>query len=201
MVTVVPLRTARTSPPAPPMAAAAPSAALVAFAECFSGGVGGWFSSFVLFPLDVVKTRMQGGEEGSALQVAGRLYKRGGLVALWKGGHARGLQSLIEKVGYFYSYSFMKTLIERSGPMGVALQLTVGYFVRCRASTASQHTASRHHQQQPWRAHRPRTHKTTHHTLCWNRWRPPAARKLMANSRRTGCTCRSRCLSIPSSSA
>ena len=109
---------------------AAPSAALTAFAECFSGGVAGWFSSFVLFPLDVVKTRMQGGEEGSALQVAGRVYQKGGLVALWRGGNARGLQSLIEKVGYFYSYTLMKTLIERTGPMGVAVQLTVGYFVR-----------------------------------------------------------------------
>eukprot|EP01043_Picozoa_sp_COSAG02_P011200 COSAG02_NODE_409_length_22892_cov_11.461150_4_plen_112_part_00 len=109
---------------------AAPSAALTAFAECFSGGVAGWFSSFVLFPLDVVKTRMQGGEGGSALQVAGRLYKKGGLVALWRGGNARGFQSLIEKVGYFYSYTLMKTLIERTGPMGVAVQLTVGYFVR-----------------------------------------------------------------------
>ena len=105
------------------MAGAPPAAALIAFAECFSGGVAGWFSSFVLFPLDVVKTRMQGGEEGSALDVAGRLYKQGGLVALWKGGNARGLQSLIEKVGYFYSYAFMKTLIERTGPMGVATQL------------------------------------------------------------------------------
>lgn len=112
------------------MAGAPPAAAVIAFAECFSGGVAGWFSSFVLFPLDAVKTRMQGGEEGSALDVAGRLYKQGGLVALWKGGNARGLQSLIEKVGYFYSYAFMKTLIERTGPMGVATQLTVGYFVR-----------------------------------------------------------------------
>jgi len=109
--------------------AAAPSAAFVAFAECISGGVGGWFSSFVLFPLDVVKTRMQAGEEGSALEVGWRLYQKSGATGLWKGGNARGLQSLIEKVGYFYAYALMQTLIERRrGPMGVGLQLVVGYF-------------------------------------------------------------------------
>ena len=108
---------------------AAPSAAFVAFAECISGGVGGWFSSFVLFPLDVVKTRMQAGEEGSAFEVGWRLYQKSGATGLWKGGNARGLQSLIEKVGYFYAYALMQTLIERRrGPMGVGLQLVVGYF-------------------------------------------------------------------------
>eukprot|EP01044_Picomonas_judraskeda_P017034 COSAG03_NODE_3132_length_2190_cov_1.451937_1_plen_154_part_10 len=109
---------------------ATPSVALAAFAECFSGGVAGWLSSFVLFPLDVVKTRMQGGEEGSALDIARRLVKKGGIAMLWTGGNARGLQSMIEKVGYFYSYTFMKRLLERTGPMGVATQLAVGYFVR-----------------------------------------------------------------------
>ena len=166
---------------------AAPSIALVAFAECFSGGVGGWFSSWFLFPLDVIKTRMQGGEEGSALQIAGRLYKKGGAALLWRGGHARGLQSMIEKIGYFYSYSLMKSLIERSGPMGIAMQLTVGYFVRRVARAAHPPSLSPADLCLSPRPSLPPSALT--HSRCTRPHRP------------TGCICRCRCLLTPLSFA
>jgi hypothetical protein len=110
---------------------AATSAALTAFAECFSGGVGGYFSSYVLFPLDVIKTRQQAGQAGKMLTMARQIASNSkyGLAGLWRGGHARGGQSMIEKIGFFYSYALVKTLWERrSGqPLGVAAQLFIGW--------------------------------------------------------------------------
>ena len=108
----------------------ASSAALTAFAECLSGGVGGYFSSYMLFPLDVIKTRQQAGQHGSMLEMGRAISaEHGGVTGLWRGGHARAGQSMIEKVGFFYSYSLVKTLWERQTgvPLGVVAQLFIGW--------------------------------------------------------------------------
>jgi hypothetical protein len=105
------------------------SAAVAALAECLSGGAGGYFSAYVLFPLDVIKTRQQAGQQGSMLKMARLITADFGLAGLWRGGHARGGQSTIEKVGFFYSYALVKTLCERrtGQNLGVASQLLVGW--------------------------------------------------------------------------
>ena len=105
------------------------SATLTAFAECLSGGVGGYFSSYVLFPLDVIKTRQQAGQAGSMLAMSQKIATEYGVAGLWRGGHARGGQSMIEKIGFFYSYALVKTLWERRTgvPLGVVSQLCIGW--------------------------------------------------------------------------
>ena len=57
------------------MARAPPSEFAKAFAGAVSGGMGGMVSAFVLFPLDVIKTRQQGGDQLGVFAMTQKLVR------------------------------------------------------------------------------------------------------------------------------
>jgi hypothetical protein len=98
--------------------------------QAVSASAGGMASTLLLFPLDVIKTKMQAsrraaaeghGKDGddissscnisassSALDVAGELLKRSGVRPFFNGVGPGLVQSGIEKGVYFYAYTFLK---------------------------------------------------------------------------------------------
>eukprot|EP00511_Aplanochytrium_stocchinoi_P002129 CAMPEP_0204828906 /NCGR_PEP_ID=MMETSP1346-20131115/6867_1 /ASSEMBLY_ACC=CAM_ASM_000771 /TAXON_ID=215587 /ORGANISM="Aplanochytrium stocchinoi, Strain GSBS06" /LENGTH=101 /DNA_ID=CAMNT_0051958309 /DNA_START=6 /DNA_END=308 /DNA_ORIENTATION=+ len=74
--------------------------------NALSGSLGGFVSSSVLFPLDLIKTKLQSGQGWKEISdiVSNSEY---GYLVLWKHGHVRGVQSSIEKFLYFYNFEML----------------------------------------------------------------------------------------------
>jgi hypothetical protein len=86
--------------------------AFASFADAVAGGCGGFFSSVVLFPLDVLKTKAQSGnakENRSALALAAKVFREEGIFGFFRGCQWRGFQSFCEKCGYFYCYTLLRS--------------------------------------------------------------------------------------------
>ncbi len=73
--------------------------------------MGGFVSSFVLFPMEVVKTKVatESDKTVTVLDITKREYHRAGLTGLFSGAHAAGLQSAMEKFLYFYNFKLLAT--------------------------------------------------------------------------------------------
>ncbi|KAL3913766.1 MAG: hypothetical protein SGILL_006362 [Bacillariaceae sp.] len=109
--------------------------------EVVSASLGGAFSSMVLYPLEVLKTRIQAEEHdinvhqpkdnddnndddddghfkpntsGSMMSYAHNLYSREGLGVFYKGMAASAMLSALEKACYFCSYTLLKQLAAKS---------------------------------------------------------------------------------------
>ena len=76
------------------------------FAEAAGASLGGFVSSFVLFPMEIIKTKAAAEKDKSVsvLEIARREYARVGLSGLYAGAHVGGLQSSMEKFLYFYNF-------------------------------------------------------------------------------------------------
>ena len=100
------------------------------FVNATCGAAGGFFSSVVLFPLDVVKTVLQATEGKSAtfMDVAKDIVAKDGIMGLWQMSSYRGCSSANEKMGYFYIYSFLVDAWKKQfdvKTLGTIPQLTV----------------------------------------------------------------------------
>jgi len=92
-----------------------------AFAEAISAGLGGAFSSSALYPIEIVKNRLQASqkkegkkdEDGkdveaeSMTSVAKDLYREAGMGGFYKGFQYSAMQSATEKAIYFYGYTYI----------------------------------------------------------------------------------------------
>ena len=73
-----------------------------ALVGALSGALGGGVSAFVLYPLDAIKTRQQGGENVGVFAMAANIIKHDGVLGLWSGSIFGAFQSTFEKFGYFF---------------------------------------------------------------------------------------------------
>ena len=103
------------------------SLAFEIFAEAVSGGCGGFFSSVVLFPLDLLKTKAQSGGKGvGTIELCKRVWNKNiegyntgfgklmaGVLGFFRDSHWRGIQSFCEKFGYFYCYALLRSAYTR----------------------------------------------------------------------------------------
>ena len=100
-----------------------------ALVGALSGAVGGGIAAFVLWPLDCIKTRQQGGENAGVFAMAAKIIKHDGVLGLWNGSIFGGCQALIEKFGYFFGYTLLRNLYSRlfGGQAGTIMTLVIGY--------------------------------------------------------------------------
>jgi adenine nucleotide transporter 17 len=76
-----------------------------------SASLGGAISSALLYPLEVVKTRMQSqadNHEISMISVMQDLYEQGGVAVFYHGVETSAFQSALEKALYFFAYTSLK---------------------------------------------------------------------------------------------
>ncbi|KAF8071806.1 mitochondrial carrier domain-containing protein [Lyophyllum atratum] len=90
---------------------------LTPFGAALAGALGGCFSTAVVYPLDVAKTRIQalpsngkgkGKDNLSMLAVLIRIYKTDGLRGLYRGFGATMLNTFSMQYAYFFFYSFVR---------------------------------------------------------------------------------------------
>ena len=104
-----------------------------AFIEACCGSAAQFFTTAVLFPLDIVKTRMQLAntrERASMWQVAQQIMKRDGVAGLWGAGLRPKLtQATAQKFTFFYIFSIMMSRAKKRAPHGLSTiaTLAVGY--------------------------------------------------------------------------
>ncbi|KAF8802485.1 adenine nucleotide transporter [Phlegmacium glaucopus] len=91
---------------------------LTPLGAALAGALGGCFSSAVVYPLDVAKTRIQalpsdakgkGKDDLSMLSVMSRIYKQEGILGLYRGFGATMLNTFSMQYAYFFFYSFVRT--------------------------------------------------------------------------------------------
>ncbi|KAK2460958.1 hypothetical protein APHAL10511_007428 [Amanita phalloides] len=86
---------------------------LTPFAAALTGALGGCFSSAVVYPLDVAKTRIQAfpasGRNKSMLSILLRIYRNEGVMGLYRGFGATMLNTFSMQYAYFFFYSFVRT--------------------------------------------------------------------------------------------
>ncbi|KAF8348928.1 mitochondrial carrier domain-containing protein [Amanita rubescens] len=89
---------------------------LTPFAAALAGALGGCFSSAVVYPLDVAKTRIQAipaarrtKDDLSMLSVLLRIYRKEGVAGLYRGFGATMLNTFSMQYAYFFFYSFVRT--------------------------------------------------------------------------------------------
>ncbi|TFK40188.1 mitochondrial carrier domain-containing protein [Crucibulum laeve] len=90
---------------------------LTPFGAALAGALGGCFSTAVVYPLDVAKTRIQalpsdakgkGKDNLSMLSVLVRIYQREGIMGLYRGFGATMLNTFSMQYAYFFFYSFVR---------------------------------------------------------------------------------------------
>jgi len=93
-------------------------AKLTPFAAAFAGALGGCFSTAVVYPLDVAKTRIQAlpsdakgknKDELSMFAVLLRIFRKEGLSGWYRGFGATMLNTFSQQYAYFFFYSFVRT--------------------------------------------------------------------------------------------
>lgn len=93
-----------------------PAQQLTPLASALAGALGGCFSSAVVYPLDVAKTRIQANpargknkNELSMLTVLSRIYQKEGIAGLYRGFWATMLNTFSTQYAYFFFYSVVRT--------------------------------------------------------------------------------------------
>ena len=81
--------------------------------EVLSASVGGAISASILFPLEVLKTKMQAGgdeeeKEKGMVEYAKDLYRKEGFAVFLNGIETSAFQSSMEKAFYFFAYTALK---------------------------------------------------------------------------------------------
>lgn len=110
--------------------------------EVLSASVGGAISASILFPLEVLKTKMQAADDDdedkeSMVQYSKKLYEKDGISVFFNGIETSAFQSAMEKAFYFFAYtalkqvhSFTRTLLvspqEAAKPLGTLTNLALG---------------------------------------------------------------------------
>lgn len=88
---------------------------LTPLGAALAGALGGCFSTAIVYPLDVAKTRIQalpkgtGNVDTSMLSQLARIYKTEGLGGMYKGFGATMLNTFSQQYAYFFFYSFVRT--------------------------------------------------------------------------------------------
>ncbi|KAH8101006.1 adenine nucleotide transporter [Cristinia sonorae] len=90
---------------------------LTPFSAAFAGALGGCFSNAVVYPLDVVKTRIQASAGGSKsrrhklsmMAVFMKILKEEGIGGFYRGFGATMLNTFSMQYAYFFFYSFVRT--------------------------------------------------------------------------------------------
>ena len=116
---------------AQPFAMAQPSEFAKAMVGATSGALGGFISALVLFPLDAIKTRQQGGEKMGVFAMGAKMVKSDGVLnGLWGPVSVfSAFQSTCEKFGYFFGYTLLRNLYRRltGADAGTIMTLVIGY--------------------------------------------------------------------------
>ncbi|PPQ64597.1 hypothetical protein CVT26_001995 [Gymnopilus dilepis] len=119
---------------------------LTPFGAALAGALGGCFSTAVVYPLDVAKTRIQalpsdakgkGKDQLSMTSVLLRIYKQEGILGLYRGFGATMLNTFSMQYAYFFFYSLVRsTYIKRLSkklapgsklpPLSTAAELLLG---------------------------------------------------------------------------
>ncbi|KAL1666845.1 mitochondrial carrier domain-containing protein [Schizophyllum commune] len=106
---------------------------LTPFASALAGALGACFSTAVVYPLDVAKTRIQAlpsdgpktQADVSMLRVLLRVYKREGIMGWYRGFAATMLNTFSMQYAYFFFYAFVRSSyiarLRRNAPKGSAL--------------------------------------------------------------------------------
>jgi hypothetical protein len=109
--------------------------------EVLSASVGGAISASILYPLEVLKTKMQVDEneeekEKGMVQYAKELYRKEGMSVYLNGIETSGFQSAMEKAFYFFAYTTLKQVHQlvrsiaspenASKPLGATTNLLLG---------------------------------------------------------------------------
>lgn len=89
---------------------------LTPFGAALAGALGGCFSTAVVYPLDVAKTRIQvthsskgkEREDRSMLSMLLKIYKKEGISGLYRGFGATMLNTFSQQYAYFFFYSFVR---------------------------------------------------------------------------------------------
>jgi len=90
---------------------------LTPFGAALAGALGGCFSTAVVYPLDVAKTRIQalpshakgkGKDQLSMLAVMSRIYNQEGILGLYRGFGATMLNTFSMQYAYFFFYSLVR---------------------------------------------------------------------------------------------
>ncbi|KAJ7227372.1 mitochondrial carrier domain-containing protein [Mycena pura] len=86
---------------------------LTPFGAALAGALGGCFSSAVVYPLDVAKTRIQASkgkskDDLSMSAVLVRIFKREGIFGFYRGFWATMLNTFSQQYAYFFFYSFVR---------------------------------------------------------------------------------------------
>ena len=105
------------------------ASALDLFAEASAAAMGGICSTVILYPLEIVKNKMQAGERGSFSSIMAKVVKAQGAAGLYNGCTFSTCHSVLEKSIYFYAYATLRRAVEAysKGEMGQAANIMVGY--------------------------------------------------------------------------
>jgi len=107
------------------------SPAMKSLAEANSAAVGGGVATTLLYPLDVLKTKLATAKDGENLSTIGaikKILKEDGILGFYQGVHFKAVQSTLQKFLYFYGYSFLQGLYERNfGKMNTQANLIIAY--------------------------------------------------------------------------
>lgn len=118
---------------------------LTPFAAALAGALGGCFSTAIVYPLDVAKTRIQVSDshrgktknDRSMHSVILRVYKKEGISGLYRGFGATMVNTFSQQYAYFFFYSFVRNsyirrLAQKSSPgsrspiLSTVAELTLG---------------------------------------------------------------------------
>lgn len=103
--------------------------------EVLAASVGGAISASILYPLEVLKTKMQAVDEDDEdknddmITFSSKLYRREGLGVFVRGVETSAFQSALEKALYFFAYTFLKeayTVVYGSGQISAMPNLALG---------------------------------------------------------------------------
>ncbi|KAF7327959.1 hypothetical protein MKEN_00376100 [Mycena kentingensis (nom. inval.)] len=87
---------------------------LTPFGAALAGALGGCFSTAVVYPLDVAKTRIQASKgkskaDLSMLAVLARIFRKEGILGYYRGFWATMLNTFSQQYAYFFFYSFVRS--------------------------------------------------------------------------------------------
>jgi solute carrier family 25 (peroxisomal adenine nucleotide transporter), member 17 len=106
--------------------------------EVVAASLGGAVSASILYPLEVLKCKMQAVDEQdddddesnkSMIPFALKVYQKEGSSVFFRGVETSALQSALEKALYFFAYTFLKelhTFVTKKSDMSAAMNLALG---------------------------------------------------------------------------